>query len=76
MRKVLLSVDEKLLSQIDHRARSHGLSRSGYIAELARRDTAAGRTSVVAALESIDRLFAHARSDDATLAIRAERDTR
>ncbi|MEO6835345.1 MAG: hypothetical protein ABI231_05490 [Candidatus Tumulicola sp.] len=52
------------------------MSRSAYVAELARRDTSPGRASVDAALERLDRLFERARTGDATAAIRAGRDAR
>lgn len=74
--KVLLSLDERLLRRIDRAARARNLSRSAYVAQLAQHDMAPGRASIDAALDRLDRLFAHARSDGATQAIRAERDSR
>lgn len=78
MSKVLLSVDERLLRRIDRRARAKGMSRSAYVAELARRDLSPSRASADAALARLDRLFerADASAGDATAAIRAERDAR
>ncbi|MDQ2681758.1 MAG: type II toxin-antitoxin system HicB family antitoxin [Candidatus Eremiobacteraeota bacterium] len=74
--KVLLSLDERLLRQIDRAARSRHLSRSAYIAELAHRDTDREQMSVAEAFKSLDQLFANLPSEDATAAIRAERDAR
>jgi hypothetical protein len=80
--KVLLSLDEQLLRRIDADAARRGLSRSGYIAMLARRELDAhqgpGATPQArAALRRLDRIFAGApREPDSTRAIRVERDGR
>ena len=81
MSKVLVSFDDRLLKRIDRAARSRGLSRSGYLAELARRDLensgGPGKDpSVRAALRTLDRLAADAPGGDSTAAIRASRDAR
>lgn len=82
MAKVLISLDEALLGRIDRAAQKRGLSRSGFLAELARRDLggmrgAGSSAKARAALRSIDRLFAHAPlGEDATAIIRRERDAR
>ena len=81
MGKVLVSFEDLLLRRIDRTARSHGLSRSAYLAELARRDLARasgpGKTpSVRAALKKADRLFAQNPAEESTAAVRAERDAR
>lgn len=82
MAKVLITLDEKLLAHIDREARKHGLSRSAYLARLAAREVDArqgpGRQSRVRhALTHLDRLFSiQHRGEDATDAIRRERDAR
>lgn len=76
MSKVLLSLDEALLRRIDRRARANGLSRSAYLTELARRDLAPKLRDLGAAFERLERIFANAPAEDATVAIRAERDAR
>ena len=81
MTKVLVSLNDKLLRQIDREAKSRRLSRSAYIAQLAESDI--GRSSSAAkrihALALLDRLAAHAPNIveyDSTDAIREERDAR
>jgi hypothetical protein len=79
--KVLVSLNDALLRRIDRIAKSRGLSRSAYIAELAERDVARvsgpGATPAARrALGRLDELFAHAATEDSTRAIRAERDAR
>jgi hypothetical protein len=81
MGKVLVSFDDALLGRIDRAARSRGLTRSAYLAQLAERDAAhasgPGKTPAVrAALGALDRLFADAPRGDSTAAIRAGRDAR
>lgn len=81
MVKVLVSLEDALLRQIDRRARSNGLSRSAYLAQLAARDIARGTGPGVAAtareaLTRLDALFASSPPEDSTAAIRAERDRR
>jgi hypothetical protein len=63
MSKVLVSFDDALLRRIDCTARSRGLTRSAYLAQLAEKDAAQasgpGKTPAVrAALLDLDRLFA------------------
>ena len=82
MSKVLVSLDDRLLKRIDRAAKSRGLTRSAYLAELAKRDLAntngpGADPSVRAALRKLDRLFAEAGgSGDSTAAVRAARDSR
>jgi hypothetical protein len=80
MAKVLVSLNDALLRRVDRVAKSRGLSRSAYLAELAERDVAraggSGATPAVRrALARLDELFADA-AEDSTRAIRAERDAR
>jgi hypothetical protein len=79
--KVLLSLNDALLRQIDRIAKSRGLSRSAYLAQLAERDAARssgpGATAAARrALGRLDELFAGSPAVDSTDAIRAERDAR
>ncbi len=79
MVKVLVSLDEALLRQIDRRARRSGLSRSAYLAQLAARDVAGGpggAPAVREALARLDALFAGSPAGDSTAIIREERDRR
>ena len=81
MSKVLLSLDDELLRQIDRRARQAGLTRSAYVARVAMQDlrTAMGpgaRAGVRQALARLDNLFDQNPTGDATEAIRSERDRR
>ena len=62
-KRVLISIEEHLLSRIDERAARHGLGRSTYLAQLASADIEGGRgpgadPTARAALREIDRLFA------------------
>jgi metal-responsive CopG/Arc/MetJ family transcriptional regulator len=81
MRKILVSVDDKLLARIDRAARSAGLSRSAYLARLAARDLGADRgpgaeRRARRAIARLDRLFGtRPAADEATAAIRAERES-
>lgn len=82
MAKVLLSIDAKLLARIDRAARRLGLSRSAFLARLAARELG-GETGPGAeprarrAARALDALFRDRRvAEDATAAIRAERDSR
>lgn len=79
--KVLVSLDEELVAQLDAEARQRGISRSALLAQLA----AAGlgqplgpgqRPGVRRALTALDQLFAGEAGEDSTAAIRAERDAR
>jgi hypothetical protein len=81
MSKVLVSVDDTLLRRIDRIARSRGLTRSAYLAQLAQRDAARasgpGKTPTAqAALRDLDRLFSGAPAGESTAVIRAARDAR
>lgn len=82
MAKILVSVDDSLLARIDREARTLGLSRSAYLSNLAARELEArpgpGRRAPVRnALARLDRLFeGHIRREDATAAVRQERDSR
>jgi hypothetical protein len=79
--KVLVSLNDALLRRIDRIAKSRGLSRSRYLAELAERDAnrSVGRGASPGArraLVRLDELFARSPAGDSTAAIRAERDAR
>ena len=82
MKKILVSVDERLLAHIDRAARREQLSRSAYLARLAERelDMRPGRglgVHVRRAMSRLDKLFAaQGVGEDATTAVRAERDAR
>jgi Ribbon-helix-helix protein, copG family len=81
MAKVLVSLDDALLRRIDRIARSRGLSRSAYLAELAGRDAArlsgpGADPAARQALARLDELFARSPASDSTAAVRAERDAR
>lgn len=80
-KRVLISVDDRLLVRIDRAAGRRGLTRSGYLAELASRDIGVGGgpgtdPTVVAALQALDDLFADTSALDATTAVRGVRGTR
>ena len=77
-KRVLISIDERLLVRVDRAATRRGLSRSGYLAELATRDIGSGggpglEPGVAGAIEALDALFAAAPPMDAVAAIRAVR---
>jgi metal-responsive CopG/Arc/MetJ family transcriptional regulator len=82
MSKILVSVDDKLLARIDRAARSAGLSRSAYLARLAQRDLGESRGPGASprarrAVCRLQCLFdAHAAEEDATAAVRGDRDAR
>lgn len=81
MGKVLVSFDDRLLRRIDRAAKSRGLSRSSYLAQLAESDltqaTGPGKSPAAkAALRELDRLFADSPAGDSTAAVRAARDSR
>lgn len=82
MAKVLVSMDEKLLAQVDQAARALGLTRSAYISRLAARYLGVARGPGRApgarrAAAELDRLFAsNPMTGDTTEAVRAERDAR
>lgn len=62
MRKVLISVEDELLTQIDALADARGISRSAYVSDLAKTDlaaqTAERKRRIKRALKGIDDLFA------------------
>lgn len=73
-RRVLISIDEQLLARIDRAASRKGMSRSGYLAELAERDIGPGSGPgadpvVRAAMRALDDLYAAAPAIDAGAAI-------
>lgn len=81
MMKVLLSLDPRVLRQVDRRAAALRLSRSAYLQALAERDVAQSEGAgsdpdVKEALVRIDQLFAQCGSGDAARAVRTMRDTR
>ena len=82
MAKVLVTLEDTLLRQVDRSARERGLTRSAFLSQLARRelDRTAGPgadPAVHAALARLDDLFARQLTPvDPTAAIRRERDRR
>lgn len=81
MAKVLVSLNDALLRRIDRIAKSRGLSRSAYLAQLAEQDEQRVRGPGAApesrrALARLDQLFAQSPVGDSTAAVRAERDAR
>lgn len=82
VRKVLVSMDERLIAGVDEAARAAGMSRSAFLSGVA--SDALGfepgpgaSDEAQRAIEELDRLFAEApRATDATEAIRAARDQR
>jgi hypothetical protein len=79
--KVLISLNDALLRRVDRIAKARGLSRSAYLAEIARRDVMRAEGPGVSrtarhALSRLDALFSAAPVEDSTSAIRAERDAR
>ena|SRR5438094_10468284 len=82
MAKILISLDDDLVARIDWEARRRGLSRSSFLSRLASRElnmrTGPGsRASVQGALSALESLFArHGVPENATAAIRQERDSR
>ncbi len=82
MVKVLVTLDDKLLAQVDRAARAAGLSRSAYLAKLASRELGkeigpGASPQAQQALERIQELFRrNPTPEDPTAAIRAERDAR
>ena len=82
MKKILVSVDERLLALVDRQARREHLSRSAYLALLVRRglDQQPGRghgIHVRRAMSRLDKLFAsQGVGEEATAAVRGERDAR
>lgn len=81
MAKVLVSIDDALLRQIDRAARKLRLSRSAYLAQIARDELARSvgpgkHPAVRSALGRMDTLLADTPAGDSTAVIRAERDAR
>ena len=81
MAKVLVSIDDALLRRIDRAARSLGVSRSAYLAQVAANDLAraigpGSGSRARRALARLDELFADSPAGDSTAALRAERDAR
>jgi len=82
MRKILVSVDDKLLARIDRAARTAGLTRSAYLARAAARDLGEARGPGASrqarlALARLQRLFdVQPCDEDATEAVRTDRDER
>lgn len=82
MGKVLVSIEDRLLARIDRAANESGLSRSAYLSRLAAREVDSipgpGRDRKVRrALGRLDGLFrSRAAPEEATAAIRADRDAR
>jgi hypothetical protein len=82
MAKVLVSIEDRLLARIDRAARESGLSRSGYLSRLAAKEVESapgpGRDRKVrGALRRLDELFReHPVTEEATAAVRAERNAR
>ncbi|MGH2446253.1 MAG: type II toxin-antitoxin system HicB family antitoxin [Candidatus Limnocylindria bacterium] len=61
-KRVLISIDERLLARIDQAVERRGLTRSGYLAQLASTDLEASRgpgadPAVVSSLRAIDDPF-------------------
>jgi hypothetical protein len=82
VKKILVSIDYRLLARIDKAARAAGLSRSAYLARLAARGVGAvrpveERRRIRGALRRLDALArAHGTPEEATAAVRAARDAR
>ncbi|MGN6373054.1 MAG: hypothetical protein ACTHM1_08680 [Solirubrobacteraceae bacterium] len=81
MSKVLVTVDDRLLKRADRAAKSRGLTRSAYFAQLVESDLAREHgpgvsPSARAAIRGLDKLLSSAPSSDSTAAVRAARDTR
>lgn len=80
-KRVLISIDERLLQRVDAACQRKGLSRSAYLAELAARDLGidsgpGADPSVRAAIQSLEGLFVDAPAFDSTEAVRALRKNR
>jgi len=80
--KILISLDDELLARIDRAARRAGLSRSAYLRQLAARELGLARgpgqdPRARKAMASLEQLFREQGvPEEATAAIRAERDAR
>lgn len=82
-KKVLVSLDERVLARVDRLAKRRGLTRSAYLEQLAVADLASQKgpgadPSVRAALASLDTLFRRnpVPDEDFTLVVRRMRDER
>lgn len=81
MTKVLLSIDEKLLARIDREARGRKMSRSAYLAEVAKEDLGeavgpGANPQVRQTIRTIKALFANNPTPgDPTQLIREDRDS-
>ncbi|MGH2429328.1 MAG: hypothetical protein ACRDGV_10705 [Candidatus Limnocylindria bacterium] len=80
-KRVLISIDDRLLQRIDAACQRKGLSRSAYLAELAARDLGldsgpGADPSVRAAIQSLEELFVGAPAFDSTEVVRGLRETR
>ena len=78
MRRALLSFDGALLRRIDRTARTRGLTRSAYLAELAERDAneiegPGASPTARTALAQVDGLLAQTPSEDSTDVIGVQR---
>lgn len=79
MAKVMVSIPDDLLEQIDRAARSRGVSRSALLQGAARRDLEAGRGEEIRAALTDGRALVQGLDLpplDSTALIRADRDTR
>jgi hypothetical protein len=81
MAKVLVSLEEALLRRIDRVARTRGLTRSAYLAEIARRDVSRelgpGKAPAARrALARLDDLVGSSAAGESTDLVRAGRDAR
>lgn len=80
MAKILVSVDDKLLARIDAAARSAGLTRSAFLSRMAERHLSerpgpgASRQAGRAVSRLQDLFSAHPGEEEATTAIRGDRD--
>jgi hypothetical protein len=80
--KILVTIDDRLLGRIDEAARKAGLSRSAYLSKLASQQLGAelgpgADPRVGQAIERLRELFRRMPVlEDATAAIRADRDSR
>jgi len=79
--KILVSIDEKLLTRIDRAAQRSGLTRSAYLAHLAARDVGGERGPGLdgrahRGMDALEKLFRdRGGPEDSTAAVRADRDS-
>ena len=82
VKKILVSIDERLLARLDEAARAAGLSRSAYLTRLTARELRQGRSAderrrIRQAMRRLDALGRrNGTPGDSTAAIRAARDSR